>query len=501
MANTRITGLATATSLESDDVLHAVDTSADVDKQVTVETLSAAIGESLGIAGTVHTVIDEFDENPIGAWFISAEGEGGASWAGSLAAAGLPGPGGLFLGVGTASSTVSAARAGTGMVRDTGKPIKQDWWATVVERETPSVVADDECTWFVGMADAAFLDDFTGDAVIVYAGLSGATRTFTLRVYTAGTPVDQALTLTPLGANEFYRIRLTVSPTAVLVDYAIGPTAAFASAGTLTTAVPAGVYYPVALCSKDSGGGDRLLSIGRFTTTGHLSTATSAAGGDFFAGDIEAPATVEYVDEEAAAAVTAANAYADGLVALRVPVSRILNAGAGITGGGVLSADRTFAADFGTGSNKVLEASSAAIISAFATLAAAIGFANQQITDVAVPSASGHAATKGYVDQPSRRDVSGTTDTILLADVGGVVFYSQPGGVTAALPDFAGNVRSGGCMVLTFQATDPATVITVDPGSGVTIDGSTSNYVAPTGRARVTLLSGDGSNWFSGATP
>ncbi len=113
---------------------------------------------------------------------------------------------------------------------------------------------------------------------------------------------------------------------------------------------------------------------------------------------------------------------------------------------------------------------------------------------------SGSAATT-YVDQPARRNVSGTTDTIVIGDVGGVVFYSQAGGVTASLPDLSASLRSGGCMVLTLQGTNVATVITVDPGSGVTIDGSTSNYVAATGRARVSLISVDGVNWFSGATP
>lgn len=107
-------------------------------------------------------------------------------------------------------------------------------------------------------------------------------------------------------------------------------------------------------------------------------------------------------------------------------------------------------------------------------------------------------ASKAYVDQVAARTVSGTTDTMVADDIGGVVMYSQAGGVTVSLPSLASSLTAGRAMVLTLQATDAATVITVDPGTSVTIDGSTSNYVAPTGKARVSLISVDGLAWYSG---
>lgn len=107
-------------------------------------------------------------------------------------------------------------------------------------------------------------------------------------------------------------------------------------------------------------------------------------------------------------------------------------------------------------------------------------------------------APKGYVDQPPRRSVSGTTDTVLAADIGGVVMYSQAGGVTVDLPTLAASLIANKALVLTLQATNAATIITVDPGTSVTIDGSGSNYVAATGKSRVSLISVDGLAWYSG---
>lgn len=101
------------------------------------------------------------------------------------------------------------------------------------------------------------------------------------------------------------------------------------------------------------------------------------------------------------------------------------------------------------------------------------------------------------VNQPfTRSAVTGPTDTIVAADVGGVVFYTDD--CTVALPDLSGSLGSGHAMVLTLQQTTSGKRITVDPGTSVTIDGSTSNYLAAVGLARVVLVSQDGLAWFSG---
>lgn len=107
---------------------------------------------------------------------------------------------------------------------------------------------------------------------------------------------------------------------------------------------------------------------------------------------------------------------------------------------------------------------------------------------------------KGLADtlQPGGRTVPGTTDTIVPGDIGNVVLYSQAGGVEVELPDLSVSLIAGRSLLLTLQATNAATVITVDPGAGVTIDGSASNYVAATGKARVSLISLDGLAWYSG---
>lgn len=116
------------------------------------------------------------------------------------------------------------------------------------------------------------------------------------------------------------------------------------------------------------------------------------------------------------------------------------------------------------------------------------------------PSNIGDIATKGYVDQPAARAEAGASDTIVAADIGGVLFYVNAGAVAVALPDLSAEVIPGGerVLVLTIQATGAATVVTITPGVGVTIDGSGSAHVAPTGRARVSLVSRDGLAWFSG---
>ncbi len=108
------------------------------------------------------------------------------------------------------------------------------------------------------------------------------------------------------------------------------------------------------------------------------------------------------------------------------------------------------------------------------------------------------AAASPSIEQPASRVYAGAADTIVAADVGGVVFYTGAAGVTVNLPTLAASLLTGRMLLLSFQAEGAATILTVDPGTGVTINGSTSNYVAATGRTRVSLFSRDGLAWFTG---
>jgi hypothetical protein len=103
-----------------------------------------------------------------------------------------------------------------------------------------------------------------------------------------------------------------------------------------------------------------------------------------------------------------------------------------------------------------------------------------------------------YIDQPAARTVPGDTDTILASDIGGVVAYAHNSTVTIALPSLAARARPNSAMLLTFQATNAAGALVVDPGAGVTIDGVTTNLTADVGLVRVSLLSLNGVDWFSG---
>lgn len=132
------------------------------------------------------------------------------------------------------------------------------------------------------------------------------------------------------------------------------------------------------------------------------------------------------------------------------------------------------------------------------TITGGLDMGGTTIGNLPAPTSAGTAATKSYVDQPPARSVSGTTDTIVAGDIGGVVMYSQAGGVTVSVPDLSSSLVAGKVLILTLQGTNAATVITVDPGASVTIDGSASNFVAATGKSRVSLISVDGLNWYSG---
>lgn len=103
-----------------------------------------------------------------------------------------------------------------------------------------------------------------------------------------------------------------------------------------------------------------------------------------------------------------------------------------------------------------------------------------------------------YIEQPTQRTVTTNTDTVLYTDFGGALFYSFAGAVTIDLPDLSPRALSGRVQVLTMQATDAATELTVHPGASVTIDGAGDDLVPTAGKSRVSLISYDGKTWFSG---
>ena len=121
-----------------------------------------------------------------------------------------------------------------------------------------------------------------------------------------------------------------------------------------------------------------------------------------------------------------------------------------------------------------------------------------KITSLAVGTVDADAANLGQVRQPVARSVSGSTDTVVAGDVGNLILMTRAGGCTFDLPTLAAGLIAGRMLQITIQATDAAGVISVDPDTGVTLDGSASNFVAATGKARVVLFSIDGLAWFSG---
>jgi hypothetical protein len=83
---------------------------------------------------------------------------------------------------------------------------------------------------------------------------------------------------------------------------------------------------------------------------------TAALSGKQAAGDyatntaLAAKASTTYVDSQDAALLVTAEAYTDTAVSGRVPTTRQVIAGTGLTGGGTLAADRTLAVSYGTSS-------------------------------------------------------------------------------------------------------------------------------------------------------
>lgn len=87
------------------------------------------------------------------------------------------------------------------------------------------------------------------------------------------------------------------------------------------------------------------------------------------------------------------------------------------------------------------------------------------------------------------------------ADIGAVVFATGAGAQAFTLPDLSAALQAGRTLLLTIQCTGNATAVTITPGAGSQIDnaGVATPFVATVGRTRISLMSKDGLNWYSGA--
>lgn len=284
---------------------------------------------------------DDFTEFPALAWVITRTNGGTAVQGDNTAAYGVPDSGVFGLAASTdAGSKSYALRALTGLVRDTDKPIVVEWQRASVL--TAGVVSDDACAWLVGLVDGT--GPSAGNGVFLFAALDPG-REFNLAIVTAGVAVYTPVVLPALGAEDSYRIRLTVLPGSVVLEAAINDED-LVEIETVTAATPAVVYHPAFQIEKSTGAGDRTLLVGRVTWDGYRTVATAAAGAPFLV-DVETFATkgdVEDVEDDLATldGVVVAHVAASNPHSGSAPTSRTLTAGAGLTGGGDLSADRTF---------------------------------------------------------------------------------------------------------------------------------------------------------------
>jgi len=92
---------------------------------------------------------------------------------------------------------------------------------------------------------------------------------------------------------------------------------------------------------------------------------------------------------------------------------------------------------------------------------------------------------------------------LVAADIGAVVFATGAGAQAFTLPDLSAALvkAPGTALILTIQCTGNATHVTITPAGTVQIDnaGVGVAFDGGTGRKRISLVSKDGLNWFSGA--
>lgn len=447
-------------------------------RRMTVATARAAVLAPRAVSAFV----DGFTEARI-PWIIREQTAGAfVKRCASLSPAGFPSSGVVILSVdSTASAKVSIVRP-VGLIRDAFTPAVLEYKVTIVDAAV--AVSNNECTWIVG--------GYAGEDGDSSVALSCDDGTAQLATYQAGVAATEALTL-PVWAEEL-RIRLTIGLNGTTVETSADG-GAWSTRLTGTEAPDATVFQPFIEIAKGAHAGERSIVIDTASGTGLLEGSHGALPPDAI---FDEPSYANAADLETLEGDLATHAAASNPHAGSAPTSRNLTAGAGLTGGGTLAADRTFAADFGTGANKVLEATWAALVAVAAVATTAIAWANQKLEDVAEGTADTDAANVGQVQQPKGRDVSGASDALVADDIGNVVSCSRNGGTTFSLDDLTGSRISGRMLVLTLQGTHANNAITINPGAGVTIDGSTSDFVGATGLTRISLFSFDGAAWFSG---
>lgn len=109
------------------------------------------------------------------------------------------------------------------------------------------------------------------------------------------------------------------------------------------------------------------------------------------------------------------------------------------------------------------------------------------------------AAAKTVSQPPSITDAD--AHTFAAVDIGAVIHATGAGAMAYSLPDLSAALQTARELILTVQCTGAASAVTITPGAASQIDGAGVGvaYVAAVGRTRISLVSNDGLNWYSGA--
>lgn len=344
--------------------------------------------------------------------------------------------------------------------------------------------SDDQCAYQIGV-----IGDIGGgppNAQILFSALWSGSRTFELTVVANG-GAAQHYAIGSLPAGNWREIRLTITPSNVTVDVSTQD-GAWTNLITQAATIEQTVYVPVVALQIGTGTGNRILpvdwchfrakraadSAGALTdfglglatimsfntqNPGDVTDSTPARGtsgqparsdhqhahGNRGGGTLHAVA----VASGAAGFLSGSDkAKLDGLPSSAVPTTRTLTAGTGLTGGGDLSANRSFAVD----------------------------------TSV--------IATQAYVDQPVTTLDTGTTPATVVGHIGREFELSNAGAITLTVNDLSAAFVSGHVMIILISLTGGGT-LTLTAGAGVTLNGTAS------GGFFTTLRSKDGVNWWA----
>lgn len=110
-------------------------------------------------------------------------------------------------------------------------------------------------------------------------------------------------------------------------------------------------------------------------------------------------------------------------------------------------------------------------------------------------AAGGGDATKGYVDQPAVRVVTGATDAPTASDIGKAVAYTHAGAVAVTVDDLSAGVVSGKLLIILYLAENALTAPTFTPAAGCTINGGGA-WSPVAGPGVYSLISRNGKDWF-----